>query len=187
MSTDWPSKFPEEHKPRPTSGLTKVLIGCGVVVLLGGVLACGGIIFGVRYGMAQLDKLTAEYEAKGYTKVAGQVFEVSASPSTPTVYLGQVLTIKGDIHVDLAAVVQVMEVDAKIDGDLDFMGQLLHIKPNGVITGNVRVKGAQQIVVEGQVLGEITGSYTNLADRRPAVSAPASPASAERVHDSDQH
>lgn len=173
MSNEWPEKFPEDRKPG-TPGVVKVLIGCGVAGLLGLIVACGGLIFALRYGINQVNQLTAEFESKGYAKTAGQVIQVSTSPSTPTVYLCQLLQIKGDINVDIAAVVQVMEVDGRIDGDIDFTGQLLHIKPNAVVTGNIRVKGAQQIIIEGQLLGEITGDYANIDDRRrpPAVQAP---------------
>jgi len=87
------------------------------------------------------------------------VIEVSQPVSKPTVYVAQVVKLNADADADLAVMAQVAEIAATVHGDIDFLGQTLVVKRNGVLHGDIRVQGAQVIDVKGIVDGKITGAY----------------------------
>lgn len=171
--------FPPE-KP-PSSGRSIVvglLVGCATLLVIAGVLACGGLLFLGWKGYGQLDKFAGPFQARGYERVQGQVIEVSQPVSKPTVYVAQVVKLNADADADLAVMAQVAEIAATVHGDIDFLGQTLVVKPNGVVHGDIRVQGAQVIDVKGTVDGEIAGSYQIL--RQPPGKSEAVPDSIPR-------
>ena len=139
-----------------------LLVGCGVLMLLGCALACGGVIFLGWKGYSQVDKFAREFEQRGYARVQGQVVDVTKPVSSDTVYVAQVLKIKADVHGNLAIMAQVVEIEATVDGDIDFLGQVLVVKKTGVVKGDIRARAAQVIDVQGTVEGKITGAYQAL-------------------------
>jgi hypothetical protein len=137
-------------------------------------------------GMQVLDQMSEEYVAKGYRKEMGQVIQVGQSPETKTVYVCQVLKVTADVDQDMAAVCQMMEVHANIHGDLDFAGQVLVVKPGAVIDGDLRVKNAQSVQIEGEVKGSISGNYMVLTYKGSSYSAGQSPKPAEAPADAPE-
>ena len=154
---------PMAHQPPPQksgcSPLAMVLVGCGTVFLLGVVgLGVAGF-FGYRWLSQQVEEFSAEFEAKGYEPVMVQIVDETDPIDSPRVYVAQSVIIRGDVDADLAIMAQTAEIHGTVTGDLDFMGQVLFIKPSAEVTGDIRVKAAQVIQVEGTVDGEITGNY----------------------------
>jgi hypothetical protein len=161
MSFAAPEKpaWEQPEPPRGGSAWMWILLGCGGLMLVTVVLCAGGLFFGFRWGMQQVNKMTEEFVAQGYEKQMGQMIQVSQSPATKTVYVCQMLTITEDVDVDIAAVSQMVEVKADIHGDLDFIGQVLKVHPGCVIDGDLRVKNGQAIEISGEVKGKISGNW----------------------------
>jgi hypothetical protein len=161
MSIAKPPVEPSWAEPPKAKGsaLKWILIGCGGFLLLMVVL-CGGVsIWTWRWVSQQVAQVTQEFEAKGYAKQIGQVIEVKNSPANNTVYACQVLKITENVNVNIAAVCQIMEVEANIHGDVDFLGQVLKVHSGCVIDGDLRVKNAQVVEINGEVKGKVSGNY----------------------------
>jgi hypothetical protein len=157
-------------KKRGCSPLAAVLLGCGTIILFGLIAAIGLGIWGYRWGMQQVDQFAAEYEAQGYERVTGQMIEVTSPVDKPQVYTAQLVTIRTDVNADLALMCQVVEIHGTVTGNIDFYGQVLTVKPNAAVHGNINVKAAQVIDVQGTLDGEVTGSYQVLNwPNRPTV------------------
>lgn len=160
--------MPDAEAPRAgMSGTTKLLVGCGLTTLILGVLACGGVIFGVQYGvragLAKLNSFAQPFVEKGYERVSGQVVDVRNPVSKNTVYTAQVVRITADVDADLAIMAQVVEISGTVKGDIDFFGQVLTLKPGAVVEGDIRVQAAQKVdVSQGTVKGKITGPIQSL-------------------------
>jgi hypothetical protein len=157
---------PGWNEPKPQSkgsGLKWVLLGCGGLILVCGLVCAGIVAWGYSWVSQQVANMTEEFEAKGYKKQMGQVIQVDQSPQEKTVYAAQMLKITEDIDVDIAVVCQMMEIEADIHGDVDFMGQVLKVKSGCVIDGDLRIKNAQVIEIQGEVKGKISGNYMTLS------------------------
>lgn len=139
--------------------------------MLFGLIAVVGLgIWGYSWGMKQVNQFAAEYEDQGYERVTGQMIDVTSPVDKPHVYTAQVLTIRTDVNADLALMCQVVEIHGTVNGNIDFYGQVLTVKPNAVVNGNINVKAAQMIDVQGTLNGEVTGSYQELNwPNRPVV------------------
>ncbi len=108
------------------------------------------------------------------------MIDVPGPVNDPTVYTAQVVRVTGDVNADVAIMAQVVEIYGEVNGDIDFSGQVLHIREGAVIKGDIRVKTAQVVIVEGVVEGKISGSYGALEDRRAgAPNAPLAPSPPE--------
>ena len=156
MKDELPTNVPAK---RGCSLLVVALLGCGTIILLGMIAICGLGIWGYSWGMKQVDQFAAEYEAKGYERKTGQMMDVTEPVDKPRVYTAQLVTIRSEVNADLALMCQVVEIYGTVNGNIDFFGQMLTIKPGAVVNGNINVKGAQVIAVEGTLNGEVTGSY----------------------------
>jgi hypothetical protein len=138
------------------------LLGCGGVLFVCMLICGGALAYGIKWGMDQVNAIAGEYENKGYKRHFGQVVEVGQSPTEKTVYVCQLLTVTDDVEVDIAIVSQVAELKANIHGDVDFAGQVLKLEKGCTIDGDLRIKNAQAIEIEGEVKGDITGNYMML-------------------------
>jgi hypothetical protein len=161
MSMNQPPKpavnLPPERKRG--SGLLLILLGCGGVMFVG-LLVCGGLIFvGTRWGMQQVNEFAQPFENQGYVRQSGQVIQVNQPVTEDTLYVCQVLTITADVDADIAAACQVLEIKANIHGDVDFFGQVLKQHPGSVIDGDLRVKAAQSVELDGEVKGKVIRNY----------------------------
>ena len=161
----------DEAKPigEPNQGWSagkKLLLGCGCLTVLG-MLVCGGIAgVGAWYGIQMAGDFTEPFEAQGYERIDGQQVTETARVESPRLYVAQQLAIQQGSTADLAILCQMAELHGTFEGDIDFMGQMLQVKPDAVVRGDIRIKNGQMITVEGVVEGEITGSYQMLDDRR---------------------
>ena len=74
---------------------------------------------------------------------------------------------------------QVVEIEGTVNGDIDFLGQLLTVKKGGVVEGEIRCRMAQVVQIEGDC-GDVTGTYDvlNWPDR-PATPNESAAADAE--------
>ncbi|HEX6984095.1 MAG TPA: polymer-forming cytoskeletal protein [Planctomycetaceae bacterium] len=167
---------------RGLSATNKVLIGCGLVMLLSLLLLCGGgVLLGrkawnaVSGVLATVDEFVAEFEQKGYRRVAGQAITVTEPVEQPTVYKAQAVELKSDANADLAFAAQVVRIEGTVDGDVDFLGQVLEVAPGGHVTGDIRVKWGQVVNVQGRVDGTITGDVMQV-QQPPAAPVPVEPA-----------
>jgi len=151
-----------------------IALGCGGLLLLSLIVVCGVAYWGARWAGVQVEQFVAKYEAQGYERRSGQVIEETARVESPRVYTAQVVNIREGADANLAIMSQAAEIHGTVAGDIDFYGQVLTIKPDAVVTGDIRVQGAQVINVEGSVEGEITGPYQilNWPNRTSATSAP---------------
>lgn len=177
--------YPEKPGPGlPTSktgmsGVAKVLLGCAAVAFLF-VLLCAGVgAWGYRWVMNQIDEFAQEFESQGYERQTGQVVEVNQSPTKETLYVCQILKIDKDVDVDIAIACQVAEINANIHGDFDFLGQVLKVGSGVVIDGDLRVKRAQVVEVNGEVKGKISGGYGVLTYKGQQYQSGKSPSSPE--------
>jgi hypothetical protein len=162
---------PGVEPKRGMSGRKKVLLGCGCLTILG-LLVCGGLAgygvwYGIRYGIRIGNEFAKPFEEQGYERVTTQQLTETETVESPKVYMAQQLVIQEGSKADLAICCQMAELHGTFEGDIDFLGQLLHVKPDAVVKGDIRVKGGQVITIEGVVEGEISGSYQVLDDRRP--------------------
>ena len=73
------------------------------------------------------------------------------------------------MNADIAILSQICEIEGTINGDIDVMGQIIHIKKDAVINGDIRAEWVQVMQVEGTVNGEITGDIQALDDKRKNV------------------
>ena len=62
-----------------------------------------------------------------------------------------------------------------VNGDIDVMGQMIHIKKDAVVNGDIRAEWIQIIIIEGTVTGEVTGKFQVLDDRRANAAGAANP------------
>lgn len=163
------AKQPPSPSPRGLSPGAKVALGCGALLLTCMLACCGGAAYLGWWGWSKVDAFAQEFVAKGYRRQSGQVLVVPGPVDEPTVYTGQVVRIEGEVNADIAIMSQMAEISGEVDGDIDFYGQVLHVQPGAVVKGDIRVKGAQVVTIEGVVDGEITGDYGVLQDLREEV------------------
>lgn len=154
---------------RGMSGASKVLLGCGCLGVLGILVCAGAIGVGAWYGINAANEFAQPFEEDGYQRVNAQQLTVFKPVESTTVYFGQQVSIKDGSTASLAFACQMVELHGTIEGDVDFLGQVLHIKSDAVVKGDVHVKSAQVVIVEGEVQGEVTGSYQVLDDKRGKV------------------
>jgi hypothetical protein len=155
----------------------KIGIGCGVTALLL-ILICGGLAwYGYNYFIKQAEAFVSDFESKGYVRTSAQVVDVNQPLSQSTVYFAQVVRVNANVDGNLAFAVQVAEINSTVNGDIDFFGQALKINKGAVVTGDVRVKGAQVVDIQGTVQGQVSGSYPGApAPKQPAQPTPPPPA-----------
>ena len=85
-------KDPGFAKLEPKQGLSAVVVitlGCGMAMMLGFALLCGGVVYFARAGLGQ-------YERQGHERVKGQVISVDQPVSSSAVYTGQLVKIRAD-------------------------------------------------------------------------------------------
>jgi cytoskeletal protein CcmA (bactofilin family) len=138
-----------------TSCLPKTLIGCGCLALLSLLLVIVSLAGLAFWGMRQFTEYSDGFVAQGYESRMGQMIEETETVAGPKVYTAQVVKIHKGVDGDLALMCQIAEIDGTVSGNLDFMGQVLVIKPGARITGRVEVNKAQVVLVQGIVEGDV--------------------------------
>ncbi len=147
------------HKQEPTAAkrgcLPKTLAGCGCLAVIAMVLLAllmGGLTI---FAFSQLKNFAEPFVAEGYLESGGQLVDETERIAEPTVYTAQVVKIRDGADGSLAMLCQSAEIDGTVDGDIDFFGQQLVIKPDARVTGNVTTKGVQTLTVRGIIDGDI--------------------------------
>jgi cytoskeletal protein CcmA (bactofilin family) len=75
------------------------------------------------------------------------------------VYLGQQVFIRGTINGDVAMMCQQLTIEGTINGNLDLLVQQVTIAESGVVTGDLHAEDVQMLKNDGEIRGEITGTY----------------------------
>ena len=147
------------REKRGCSPLAIVLAGCGTVLLLGIISIVVVGVLGYRWAAQKADEFATKYEEKGYQRYSGQMFDETQPIDSSRVYTAQLVIIRERVEADIAIMAQSAEIHGTVNGDVDFLGQLLVIKSDAVVTGDIRVEMGQVIQIEGTVEGEVTGSW----------------------------
>ena len=171
--------------------LPKVLIGCGVALLVF-IIACAVTVWFVyRKGqavIAQADQVAAEFVDQGFVSVK----EVPDEAITEkTVIRGGAVELGQDSTADVAIVAGTATVSSHIGGTLYFRGLVLEIAPGAVIDGDLDLAGIgfdkARVRLDGTVKGKVTGSYELTGGEEPAApasettpEAPVTPAAPEK-------
>lgn len=136
--------------------MPKALMGCGCAAVLFVLIAAIGIGGLAWYGIQQLDKFAAPFVEQGYQRTVAQIVDETKPVPVRRVYSAQTVTIREGSEDSLAMICQVAEVDGTVNGDLDFFGQTLTLKPDAAILGNLNAQGVQVLVIEGKVEGDVS-------------------------------
>ena len=167
MDQQSPDQFEQFDQPkRGMSTGMKVGIGCAVAIVLAAILVCGGIATWYFYSWGQYQNFAAEFEQQGYTLSENTAISVERPMTGPVVFLGQAVNIETEIDGNVAIAARAANINGTIDGDLDFYGMVLNIDRNARITGEVRVRSANAVNIEGTVEGEVTGQWDVIEDQR---------------------
>lgn len=164
------------------SGGVKFGIGCGIVVIL---LVCGGIGGVIYWFVSKMAAFEEEFTSQGYALVEGQVIAVEEPVMEDTLFTGQAVRIESDVQADIAIGAQTADIRSRIDGDVDFLGQSITIHEDAVITGDLRVRFAQAVIINGRVEGEVTGSWQVIDRSEPGATPDAEPDAAPDVAPDD--
>ncbi len=168
---------PEPPPPSGKSTGKKWAIGCGIgcliLLILAGILGAAAargvkkavmemepkVMAQLEEAVATVEKMSSEFEAKGFQAVRQPAIDVNEEVHGPKVYVGQMVRIFARCDDDVAIAAPMAEVHSEVTGDLYFRGQMLTLHPGAVVGGNLDVE-AQMLQVNGAtVLGEITGSH----------------------------
>lgn len=163
MSKDEFGPHPSEvgnGRPKTSTGV-KCLIGCGIGCGAFLVIAVIGCFVGYRWLMNYVDEKAAPFEARGFKRVTAWQLTITDDITEPTLFVGQMVQIKGDADAEVAIIAQMAEIHGTISGKLHFHGQILDIKPGAQLEQGLDVH-AQIVNIQGKVAGEITGTYQQL-------------------------
>ena len=162
----------QADKPARKGGcVLKGILGCGCLMFVGFIALAASAVWLSVLGFQHLDDYSEPFAEKGYRVRRGQMINERQTVEQPTVYTAQIVRIKDGSDGNLAFMCQVVEIQGTVEGDIDFMGQALTIKPDAIVTGDIRVKAGQVVRLDGRVDGEIEGSMQELIDNRPKIDA----------------
>ncbi len=105
------------------------------------------------------------FEEQGYTLVQGQVMGSTEPRTGSYVFFGQKATI-GDVNGNVAAMCQQITFEGTVTGNVDLHCQQVTIAESAVIQGNIHADGVQQLVIHGEVKGEITGDIQQTVNQK---------------------
>ena len=108
------------------------------------------------------DEFAKSFEDRGYRRVDSAIITVTEPVTEPTVFTGNIVKLKADIHGDVAIMGKIVDVEGTVEGNIEFSGVSLTIESGAVVKGNIHANPATSIVVNGEVQGRITGSYRSL-------------------------
>lgn len=162
-----PEDFDQHSQPRQgMSTGAKVGIGCGVVILIVLVLICGGALTWHFLSWGKYQEFGSEFEQQGYTLTEETAVDINSPRTGPLVIVGQAVNVNADVEGDLAIAARAANIESTVNGNLDFYGMVLNIGRNAHITGDIRIRSATAVNIEGIVDGTLSGEWTALEDRR---------------------
>ena len=165
-----PQYHAANHSPtKKSSGWQTAL----AVFLVVGVLLVVGVcvvIWAFR-GWLNRNDPTYEYTQRGYRRVVNMMVNESGTINEDRVYTCNVASFSGDIDANLAVIGNSCDIDGFVNGDLDFIGNMLTIGPDAVIKGDLNVKLANFVNIHGRVEGDINGTvnFMNRGDEDQGV------------------
>ena len=135
----------------------KILGGCGCGCLLI-ILIIAGLGYWAYHSATQYVR---DFEAKGYANISGLQITVGQDDviEGPVVYFGQQIFIRGTINGDVAVMCEQLTIEGTINGNLDLLVQQVTIEESGVVAGNLNAEAVQMLKNDGEIRGEITGTY----------------------------
>lgn len=135
--------------------------GCGCVIIL--ILLIALFAAAVFYIKGLVGDWKEEFKELGFERtVQSQMLTISKDVTEPTLFMGQVVTITGNITTNVAIIAQTGEISSTIDGTVYFRGQVLRITESAVLKKDLDVY-CQIVNVIGTVEGDITGTYQVLS------------------------
>ena len=150
----------DEITPEVKSSSGKKILGgfgCGCLVI---VLVLAGLTY---WAYRHFTSYVRGYEEQGYTLVQGAMIQSSSAKTGSFLYFGQKATV-GDVNGNVAAQCQQITFEGTITGDVNLLCQQVTIAETAVILGNIHAEDVQQLVIKGEVRGEITGDIQQLVN-----------------------
>ena len=155
------SPNPSSRWPGPGCWLLIVLVTVGAATVL--------------YGIWQIWSTVSAYERRyledGYQLIEGSTLTVSEPILQDTYfYARETLHIEQGAQASLAISAHEATISGTVTGDVAFLGGDLEITEGAVIEGSIDVAMARNVVMRGQVLGGISGTWTRLYQYGSAAS-----------------
>ena len=116
------------------------------------------------FKVMQFDKLTKQYEEEGFERVISSA-TTSKTFKENTMFTGQYLHLDTNCEGDIAIFSQDAVLNGEVKGKVDFFGQRITIGEGAVIHGDVNLKSAQQVNVNGKVKGSLTGVFQTIVGK----------------------
>lgn len=137
----------------------------GGCLLLTALVVIGGSVVG--YGFWQIWSTVSDFEDRylesGYVLEEGTSVTIT-EPITVNTYLyaRETLRIEAGAQASLAITAHEAFITGTVTGDVAFLGGDLEISDGAIIEGVLDVSMARNIVIRGQIIGGITGTWTRL-------------------------
>jgi len=113
----------------------------------------------------------------GFQEISGHVINMDKPIEGPTRFRCHTLEIEAGAMADIDVEAHVALLSGPIDGRVTFFGHHLAIAEGAVLTGDLTIRRAHTVEIEGQVQGEINGRENCFAfqDLRPQANSPDTP------------
>lgn len=153
---------PEQNSESEHTRSSRPGMGC---VLLAGLVLIGGSV--VLYGFWQIWSTVSGFEDQfldaGYVLEEGNsvTFEETVQVDT-YVYARETLNVEAGSNANLGITAHEAFISGRVTGNIAFLGGDLEITEDGLVEGNIDIRMARNVVIRGEVLGEITGTWTRL-------------------------
>ena len=159
--------------PRPAKKSSGCLTALSIVSLVVGIVLVAGLCV-VPWSFSGWSNSTDpayEYTQRGYRRVVNMMVNESGTINEDRVYTCNLASFSGDIDANLAVIGNSCEIEGFVNGDLDFIGNMLTIGPDAVIKGDLNVKLANFVNIHGRVEGDINGTvnFMNRGDEDQGV------------------
>ena len=137
----------------------------GGCLLLTALVVIGGSVVG--YGFWQIWSTVSDFEDRylesGYVLEEGTSVTITEPIMVNTyLYARETLRIEAGAQASLAITAHEAFITGTVTGDVAFLGGDLEISDGAIIEGVLDVSMARNVVVRGQLLGGITGTWTRL-------------------------
>lgn len=147
--------------------------GC---LLLAGLILIGSsfVLYGFWQIWATVYNFENGYLDAGYALVEGADVVISETIQQDTYIYGRhSILIENGALADLALSSHDAVIRGIVEGDVAFLGSDIEIRVDSIIRGNLNVTMAKNVVIRGQVDGEISGTWTRLYENSNSNASPA--------------
>ncbi|MEE2907749.1 MAG: hypothetical protein VX527_07940 [Planctomycetota bacterium] len=148
----------------PTDSTAKRWPGGGCL-LLAALVVIGGSVVG--YGFWQIWSTVSEFEDRylesGYVLEEGTSLTITEPIMVNTyLYARETLRVEAGAQASLAITAHEAFITGTVTGDVAFLGGDLEISDGAIIEGVLDVSMARNVVLRGEILGGVTGTWTRL-------------------------